>query len=489
MLSMTKDQMKALFNQAGALQKAGRLHEARAAYQKLLMAQPGHPAIQFQLGQIAARMGNWEDAVASLTKAAQGNPNEPAILTVLAHALIETGDIASATTTYDALIKLNPKAIKPRADKALLLQRAGEFPKAEAEFRKALKLAPKEGELYRTFLATKKLAKGDPLIGSMKRAWADKTVQGRSRSHLGFALAKVMEETGQTDQVFRFLDPANRAMADLHPFDPTAREAEIDALITAFEGFDFAWAPTEPHPDITPIFVSGLPRSGTTLVEQIIASHPDVIGGGEMGHGLRAAYGLLGDPAKGLKRLTDLTLQDLHMLGAQYLEAVAKTTVPQGHVTDKSIQTHLIIGVLKQALPGARFIIVTRDPRDIALSIYKNVFAPGRHRYAYDLTHIAAYIRSYDRMMAFWREAMPDDLVEIAYEDLVADPETKTRELIAAAGLDWHEACLNFHENPRTVKTLSVHQVRQPIYRSSRQAWRRYETELQPFIQAYGIEE
>lgn len=289
--------------------------------------------------------------------------------------------------------------------------------------------------------------------------------------------------------MFRFLHPANAEMTALQPFDMQARSDEVEALITAFQGVDFTQSPDPTDQAVTPIFVSGLPRSGTTLVEQIIASHPQVTGGGEMGHGLRTAYGLLGDPAKGLRRLTDLTAEDLQTFATRYCQGVQKTAGAAGHVTDKSIQTHLIIGLLKQALPTSRFIIVKRDPRDIALSIYKNVFAPGRHRYAYDLEDIATYIQSYDRMMEFWRKVMPGDLYEIAYEDLVEDTDPQSRALIAAAGLDWDDACLNFHENTRTVKTLSVHQVRQPIYRSSQQAWRRYETELQPFIRAYGMED
>ena len=155
-------------------------------------------------------------------------------------------------------------------------------------------------------------------------------------------------------------------------------------------------------------------------------------------------------------------------------------------LTDKSIMAYLIYGLLHATLPNARFIVVHRDPRDIALSIYKNHFSAGTHRYANDLAAIAEVIKSFRQIIAHWRDTLPDRFAEIRYEDLVSDPETQSKHLIAAAGLDWEDQCLNFHEKGGTVKTLSLHQVRQPIYKSSAAAWRRYETELQPFIDAWG---
>ncbi|MEL6519852.1 MAG: sulfotransferase [Pseudomonadota bacterium] len=484
MLALSKEQLKGLFSQATALQKAGRLGEARAVYRKILLAAPGLPQVHFQMGQLNAAEKKWPEAVISLRRAAQSKPDEPAILTVLAHALVEAGDLDDAIAIYDNLIALTPKAVKPRADKAFVLQRAGRFEESETEFRSVLKIAPKEGEIYRTFLATKKLQPGDPLIGAMKRAWADKSVKGHSRAHLGFALAKVMEDTGQPELMFKYLNPANAALTKAYPFDLAAREQEIAALKSACVEFDFSTGDGTSD-GAHPIFVSGLPRSGTTLVEQIIASHPEVVGGGEMAHGLRATYGLLGDPAKGLRHLSSMSKEDWAALRDAYLNAVDKGLGASGRFTDKSVQSHLILGIMKFAVPGARFIIVRRDPRDVALSIYKNVFAPGRHRYAYDFKQIAAYMRTYDQMMAFWQDVMGADLTEVVYEDLVADPEAQTRRLIEAVGLEWDPACLDFHQNKRAVKTLSVHQVRQPIYKSSSAAWTRHEADLQPFIDAY----
>ena len=142
------------------------------------------------------------------------------------------------------------------------------------------------------------------------------------------------------------------------------------------------------------------------------------------------------------------------------------------------------MGLLKHAIPSARFIVVRRDPRDLLYSIYKNLFSEDTHRYAYDMEDLAAYYATFLKILDFWRDRVPGGFHEVHYEDLVADPEVQTRALVAAAGLDWEDGCLDFHKAKGPVKTLSVQQVRQPIYRSSAQAWRHYEAELAPLVAA-----
>jgi hypothetical protein len=257
----------------------------------------------------------------------------------------------------------------------------------------------------------------------------------------------------------------------------------VDGLIAAFEGADFAPLST-PAEGPRPIFVTGLPRSGTTLVEQILASHSAVTGGGELRFLLEEAYRLMGDPGRGFTRLAELSEGALAGFGRAYLDLLARAVPGAGVITDKSIQTHLVIGLVAKVLPWARILVVRRDPRDLGLSIYRNVFAPGTHLYAYDQADIAAYIATFEKMMAFWRAALPGRFEEIRYEDLVAEPEARTRALVAAAGLDWEEACLSFHESARQVATLSIQQVRQPIHGGAAGGWRRHAADLAPMIAA-----
>jgi hypothetical protein len=155
-------------------------------------------------------------------------------------------------------------------------------------------------------------------------------------------------------------------------------------------------------------------------------------------------------------------------------------------ITDKSIATYVHIGFIKELMPKAKIVVVSRDPRDNALSIYKNMFADGLHRYSNDLRDIARFMRMFEAQIAYWDDAAPGSFTTISYEELIADPETQSRRLIADVGLDWEEACLDFHQSKARVDTLSNVQVRQPIYASSVGAWRSYESELAPFIETYG---
>lgn len=483
MLPLNPARIPAEFRRAMALRSAGRVEEAAEILRSIIAASPGLAEPHYHLGRIALADGDGAAALEHLEVARKLKPHEPEIAGARAEAFELLGRADEALAVHGELCRRYPRAVRPRADRALLLQRLGDFDAADREFRKALKISPKEGQIYRMMLATRKLRKGDPLIAAMRKLHSDPSIKGESRIQLGFALAKAMEDSGQHDQVFRYLDPANAAMKAAAKYDPAERSAEVDGLIAAFRGFDFS-APPVGADDFAPIFVTGLPRSGTTLVEQILASHSDVTGGGEMPFALRQAYQVIGTPGSGFRPMGDVRADELAAFASAYETAVRKAQAFDRVITDKTIQSHLIIGFLKQAIPSARIILVRRDPRDLLYSIYKNLFAPGTHRYAYDLADLATYYASFVRITDFWREAMPDGFHEIHYEDLVADPEPQTRALVAAAGLDWQEACLSFHEGKREVKTLSIQQVRQPIYRSSAAAWRKYEKDLAPLTEA-----
>ncbi|SFC64431.1 tetratricopeptide repeat-containing sulfotransferase family protein [Tropicimonas isoalkanivorans] len=487
MLPLNPARAPAEYKRALALQQAGRLEEARAVYAGILAVVPKSPEVHFNMGRIAQRLGRPDDAVRHLTAARALKPAEPAILAALSESLLAAGRGEEALATYESLIQKAPKDVRYRIDKAFLLQRLGDFDAAEKELRKALKQAPMRGDLYRLLAANRKFKPGDPLIGQMEKAYRDKRLTGGQRVQLGFALAKAMEDTAQTDRVFSYLTPANAEMKAAYRYDIAARRAEVDGLIRAFEGYDFTAAAGGPD-DFAPIFVTGLPRSGTTLVEQILASHSQITGAGELPHAVRLAYGVLGKRGGGFRAMADVSADDIARLGCAYRDTLRRIVNFDRVVTDKSIQSHMVMGLLKQAIPSARFIVVRRDPRDMLFSIYKNMFAEGTHRYAYDLADLAGYYACFLKILEFWRSVFPGGFHEVHYEDLVADPEGQSRALVAAAGVPWEDSCLSFHEARGEVRTLSVSQVRQPIYRSSAQAWRKYEKELAPLIEALDRE-
>ncbi|WP_425098117.1 tetratricopeptide repeat-containing sulfotransferase family protein [Tropicibacter sp. S64] len=482
---MTPQQIAALFEKGKALQAAGKPAEARAVFQQIIAVQRDHAPAHAFLSTIA-----WEDgdAVAFLehTEAALSlAPQAARLWQAAAERFMRIGDTTRARGAYDHLIALDPKAIGPKADKARFLQGLGAFDEAGKILRKLIKQHPEQPELYRIYLGGAKLKKGDPLIRQMYRLWNDPRLNDHGRIHLGFALAKAMEEIGETDKVFPFLRRANAAQLKLAPVDTAAKDREIDAVLKAQAGdLTPIGAPLDPRP----VFVCGMPRSGTTLVEQIIAAHSGARAGGEMVHALKQAYARFGVADK-MQPLAAQSPEALAAYAAHYQRlAMRDSGATGGVITDKAIQSYLIFGLIHRAMPGARIIVVHRDPRDIALSIYKNFFAIGTHRYGSDLAEIAQEIKRFRRVVAHWKDRLPGVLHEVRYDALVSDPEPQARALIAAAGLDWEPQCLDFHKSGGAVQTLSLAQVRQPIHAGRREAWRKYETELEPFLAAWGDE-
>lgn len=481
---MTPQQIRADFQKALAFLQAGQPDKAEPLLTALLTATQGAAEVHFHLSRVAEMRGNTEAQAAALAQGLQQKPDEPALLTAAITAQTRLGDDVEVIALYDRLIAVQPKEIGPKADKALYLQNTGDFAGAEKILRKLIRQNPQSPELYRMLSTVTKLPKGDALVRQMKSFWQDKRLNDHGRMHLGFALAKVAEDSGQPEKVFAYLRPANAAQGRIAPFDEAARDAEWQAFRAAQDTTDYD-SPVNALPQRA-VFVTGLPRSGTTLVEQIIAAHSCARAGGEMGHALSQAVAQFG-PAARAKPLATLSAEDLAKYADRYTRLVRRDTgTTPGVVTDKSIQSHLVYGYIARALPEARLIVVHRDPRDIALSIYRNHFALGTHRYATDLPAIAGTIKRFRENIDWWRPRLGDRLHEIRYEDLVGDPEPQARALIAAAGLEWEDACLDFHKSKGAVKTLSLAQVRQPIHAGRREAWRKYEADLAPFIAAWG---
>ena len=341
---------------------------------------------------------------------------------------------------------------------------------------------PRATELYRMLLIGEKLAADDPLIARMQALFDDPGLTDAARAELGFALAKAMEDSGRHDRVFTYLRPANRLLHQAAPYDMDRRKRFIRQVQAACAGFDLPEAPAAGG--FAPIFVTGLPRSGTTLVEQILASHSQVTGGGELGLAWAALHDTLRREDGSLRPWTEVSGADLANVAAQVEQAMRARHPGADRITDKGVRSYTLIGPILAAFPAARMVVVNRDPRDTLLSIYRNRFEPGQHLYGNDLATLGRYYRLYEEIMAFWRETLPGRFHEIAYEDLIAAPEAETRRLVQACGLDWEDACLDFHRNRRQVHTLSVHQVRQPIYQGSVGAWKRYEAELGELFQA-----
>ncbi len=544
---LTNDQIKKLYAKAQSAQNAGKLDDAAKLYARILKANPNVAEAQFNMGRIASRKGavpqaaqHFEAALKlkpsqpeiwlayldmashhpnidnldklltraqpvtndlpqhsffkGLVAARRGQPDarlliEQAIATGLTSARAQTelgilhaadGDTEAAIAAYEAALEIKPQYDFALSRLAEMYRNIGQTDKALDAARAAIKAAPHVYPHYYLYASLRKLAADDPMISQMQTMLQRAKKGAPALNQLAHALGKAMEDTGQTDQVFRYLDIANGITSKAYPYDP-AQDAQT-AQDTADRYLSLPALTTTPSDASkpTPIFVTGLPRSGTTLVEQIISSHSDVAGGGELG-----LFGPILQTAL-TEASNPISLEKaVPQVGEAYRAKLATRFPGARYVTDKSISSYASIGFIRYAVPDARIIVVRRDPADNALSIYKNMFRDGTHRYATDLRTIAKFMRLFERQLAFWQEQTPDAFSEIKYEELIADPEPQSRALIANVGLEWQDACLSFYDNARRVDTLSTTQVRQPIYASSVGAWKRYEANMAPFLEEY----
>ncbi len=478
---------KALLGYATLLNQTMQADRARPFAERLVALYPKSVAAQIALGNTLTLLRDYAGAEAALAKAVTLSRGKSAeALMLLAQAISHLGRDEEALVLVDRSLALKPDYMLALDRKALILQTLGRFGEAEPLFRRALELAPSDGELWRGFVTGFKVKPDDPVIPQMQDRIGDPTLDDTARAGFAFALGKALEDVKRHTEAFGYIRQANDLVRKIFPYDMGQRREEVDALQRAIRGFD--WQGTDvPNPsDAAPIFVTGMARSGTTLVEQIIASHPRVTGAGELALLQTACQRLLtGGRSIGsdIRPLRDVPLTDIAQVGHEFLREVAARFPDADIITDKSISTYMYIGLVRLILPNARIVVVRRDPRDMLLSIYKNRFPEGTHLYAYDLRDLAQYYATFVEVVDFWRAETPDWFTEVQYETLVANPEEESRRLIAACGLDWDDACLKSHENTRKVDTLSVYQVRQPISRNSVKAWQRYEQELAPMIE------
>src|SRR5690606_9523831 len=309
---------------------------------------------------------------------------------LLAQAQARLGKDGEAMANYDRALSLDENAPIAVGGKALLLQTLGDFEEAEVLFRKGFEIDPLNGENFRAFIMSHKAKPGDPVIDMMLGRYDDPAMLPTDRMNMGFAIAKALEDMKDYGHVFRYLDEANTLMRKMSPYGIDQRFQQVAETKAAFAGMDWHGTRIEGTTDFAPIFVTGMPRSGTTLIEQIIASHSSVTGAGEIGECARAAQVLITDPKNPMK-MHPPAMDEIAGLGRRFETFIRERFPESDRITDKSIQTYMYLGLVKLALPKSRFVIVRRDPRDNLLSIYKNKFPDDTHLYAYDQRDLARF--------------------------------------------------------------------------------------------------
>lgn len=463
--------------------------EALACLDPLLDLAPENPLALFLRAEAHLILEDAEKTIADLDVLEAKTAPTGETLALRARALKLLGKIDAANSTIAKALDIDPSNLRTITIAADLHQQSGDFEAAEEVLREALARDVRSGAIYRMIAQGRKLDPTDPVVTEMKDLWLRDDLPKEARVDLGYGLVKLSEEAKEHEATWEYLSRANEIMAELYPNDGLKAQRDFDRFKGFLEGFDPDRIGQTGCQDNNTIFVTGLPRSGTTLVEQILASHSMVTGGDELGVFHPLGFEQVAKVAAAGGKVSDMPDSQIENLGRTYNE-VLKTRFPDAQrVTDKSISTYQIAPLVWLALPKAKIVALRRDPRDNLWSIFKNRFVPGLHRYSYSQEALVDTYRIYTEYLELWREMAADRLYEISYEALVADPETETRKLLEFCELEWEDACLEFHKTKREVKTLSVAQVRQPLYNSSLGKWRPYAKELAPMLEGLkGLE-
>jgi tetratricopeptide (TPR) repeat protein len=448
-ISINSNYAEAHHNLGNALKKTGQLNEAVASYRRALIIDPDYGEVHSNLGMALQGIGEFDEAIACFRKAVSINPKNAISCNNLGNALLETGELDEAIASYRNAILANPDY---------------------AEAHRHLSFVVKHTEY-------------DNDIAEMEALYSRDDISDEQKLNLGFGIGKALEDLKQYEKSFGFIREANRIKRASYDYSISEDQTFFNKTKEAFTSQFFSSHVDSGHADETPIFILGMPRSGTTLVEQILASHSLVFGAGEL-NDLACLVGRLSSDMVTGRYPECVTHYDKNVFkktGTEYIERIRRHSHEAKYITDKMPQNFLQVGFIKAILPNAKVILCKRDPMDNCLSIFKNIFTGvGSHRYSYDMRELGHYYKLYLDLMEHWRNTLPGFMFEIQYEELVADQEIQTNKLLEFCGLPSEQACLSFHKTRRKVSTASSSQVRRPMYKDSIQLWKHYETQLEP---------
>lgn len=471
------EEADAHLNLGVALRGWGKVDDAEAAFRKSIALAPEEGQAHYNLGVVLKDLGRNEEAIVSYREALRLVPNLESARYNLGNLLQDLERLDEAAEHYRTLLAKNPDHVDAWHNLGIALSDGGSMAEAEAAFRRVLALDPAHAQAWRHLITCKKYADpADPDIAAIESLLTSPDLPEGEEKHLRFALGKIHDDGGRYDDAFRHYARGNALKRAEIDHQPEAGYRYVDQLMATFSKEFLAEGRPEWADDSErPLFIVGMLRAGTTLVESILAAHSQVFGAGELTD-LEKALFAAAEPYP--ESIPMMTAEAAATLRKNYLTRLGRDAGAEIlRVTDKYPSNFFHIGLIALLFPRARIVHCRRDPMDTALSIYFQLFTSG-NAYAYDLGEIAAFYRQYDRLMAHWREVLPGRMLEIDYETLTADPEGKSRELIDFAGLDWEEACLDFHQSRRRIKTASAWQARQPVHTKSVARWKNYADHL-----------
>lgn len=463
---------------ADVLLRLGRTDNALQEIRKAATASEPSVPMQMSMGNILLASGNVEEAIECFSMALALRPDLPAVRGNLANLLRQVGRFEEAIEQYEVLLAKDPGNAQASYRLGGVFQDLGDREKAGAAFRKAVQIDANFAKAWHGIAATDAL--DDKEVESLLGLQRSADTSDDDRMRLAFALGRHFEKTGRHDEAATQLSKGNELRRVDLDYDIENDLRAMQNIRRSFDKSFFDRWKGAGLPDRKPIFIVGMPRSGTTLIEQILASHPVVQGAGELTLLVNAVIDAfpIRNGVDYTSSLAEATADDLQSVARAYLEGL-----PDGErVTDKLPHNFLNVGMIRVLFPHATIVHCKRDARDTCFSIYKHLFGSDSHAYAYDLEDLARYYNGYAELMDHWEQVMPGHVHTVQYEALVDNQEPVTRELLEACDLAWDPACLDFHKLERLVATISASQVRQPVYSASIGSWKAYEELLRPLL-------
>jgi Flp pilus assembly protein TadD len=474
--AILSDMLLDLSSQAFAYHGRGLLNEAIPLYRRILSFKDS-PVIRNNLGHALAQLGKSDAAIAEYRRAVELKPDYPEALCNWGAALASLDRTHEAEQKYREAIATDAGFAGAHHNLGVILKETGRLDEATRAAQRAVDLAPRNTSYYEQLAALRPFAADDRYLKALEDLAEDPAaLNAAEQTHLHFALARAYEDTGRFDAAFAQLLAGNGLKRRHTGYDEAAALGCMDRMHELFSADFMARHDSAGKSSALPVFIVGMPRSGTTLIEQILASHPEISGAGELTLLDEAAGALIGT-LPGSPPFPDMALsmsgEHFRALAETYLGGLARRAPGASRIVDKMPGNFLFVGLIHLALPNAVIIHAMRNPIDTCVSCFSTLFSGGQG-HSYDLAELGRYYRHYRALMAHWRSVLPPDLV--------GDVEGVARRLIARCGLGWDPRCLDFHRTDRVVRTASATQVRRPIYQSSVGRWRKYQEFLGPLI-------
>jgi tetratricopeptide (TPR) repeat protein len=449
--------------------------------QRAISLQPERAEGHIKLAETYFAMNQFRESLRSLRQAEALVPASSKVLLLYSRVLQSQGKSVEAQQSLDRVLAQEPENREALRIQANLFMDQGLFAKSAAVVRGMLRRDNGDSSAWHLLARVVAGKEKDSLTREIERALNNRNTTLLQRLELQFALGGLLEDLGEYDRAFASLSEANRLKRGTFRFSLEPRERKISRIREVYDAEAMRRFAGRGWRSQVPVFIVGMPRSGTTLAEQILSSHPEVHGGGELRLlSETVAEHLQIQPLdESLSPEIVLRARDLPELGRRYVEELRKYAPAARHIIDKMPGNYLFLGLIALILPEAKIIHCVRGPMDTCWSLFKKLFTHG-HQYAYDLEELAHYYLLYQRMMRHWQGVLPGPILELRYEDLVVDQEGQTRRLLEFCGLAWHPGCLHFERNKRPVHTASSVQVRQPLHNRSVGLWKRYAQGLQP---------